>query len=83
MYCSELKMELLKKLTRLTNYSSIYSRKNKYTYQHSACQEYTYSCYYYIPSESVLFSAIGGMIDTLHWPSGHTGWYKSLQAVCT
>lgn len=23
------------------------------------------------------------MIDTLHWPSGHTGWYKSLQAVCT
>lgn len=35
------------------------------------------------PSESMLLSAVGGMTDTLHRPSGHLVSKDSLHAVCT
>lgn len=36
-----------------------------------------------LPSESMLLSAVGGMMETLHWPRGHLRGYRSIQAVCT
>lgn len=36
-----------------------------------------------LPSESMLLRAVGGMMETLHWPRGHLRGYKSMQAVCT
>lgn len=36
-----------------------------------------------LPSESMLFSAVGGMMETLHWPRGHLRGYRSIHAVCT
>lgn len=35
------------------------------------------------PSESMLLSAVGGMTDTLHRPSGHLVCKDSLHDVCT
>jgi len=35
------------------------------------------------PSESILLIAVGGNIDTLHWPRGHFLDISSLQLVCT
>lgn len=40
-------------------------------------------CVCYLPSESMLLSAVGGMMETLHWPRGHLRGYRSIQAVCT
>ena len=37
----------------------------------------------YPPSESMLLSAVGGMTDTLHRPSGHLVTRESLHTVCT
>lgn len=37
----------------------------------------------YPPSESMLLSAVGGMTDTLHSPSGHLVSKESLHDVCT
>lgn len=31
----------------------------------------------------MLFSAVGGMMETLHWPRGHLRGYRSIHAVCT
>lgn len=33
------------------------------------------------PSESMLFKAVGGMMDTLYWPRGHLLPKSSLQAL--
>lgn len=33
------------------------------------------------PSESMLFKAVGGMMDTLYWPRGHLLPRSSLQAL--